>query len=83
MDAHASQLISCFCCFFSFLFYVIALDRCSSVSIGVKVFGGRMSDRVADLREVDLSKPPAEGMVRVTFLPRGQDGGVCLQLAAL
>jgi 2Fe-2S ferredoxin len=31
-----------------------------------------MSDRVADLREVDLSKPPAEGMVRVTFLPEGR-----------
>jgi 2Fe-2S ferredoxin len=31
-----------------------------------------MSDRVADLPEVDLSKPPAEGMVRVTFLPEGR-----------
>jgi hypothetical protein len=31
-----------------------------------------MSDRVADLREVDLSKPPAEGMVRVTILPEGR-----------
>ncbi len=31
-----------------------------------------MSDRVADLPEVDLSKPPAEGMVRLTFLPEGR-----------
>ena len=31
-----------------------------------------MSDRVADLPEVDLSKPPAVGMVRVTFLPEGR-----------
>ena len=31
-----------------------------------------MSDHVADLPEVDLSKPPAEGMVRVTFLPEGR-----------
>jgi 2Fe-2S ferredoxin len=31
-----------------------------------------MSDRVANLPEVDLSKPPAEGMVRVTFLPEGR-----------
>jgi 2Fe-2S ferredoxin len=31
-----------------------------------------MSDRVADLPEVDLSKPPVEGMVRVTFLPEGR-----------
>ena len=31
-----------------------------------------MSERVVDLPEVDLSKPPAEGMVRVTFLPEGR-----------
>jgi 2Fe-2S ferredoxin len=31
-----------------------------------------MSDRVADLPEVDLSKPPVEGMVRVTFRPEGR-----------
>lgn len=31
-----------------------------------------MSERVADFPEVDLSKPPAEGMVRVTFLPEGR-----------
>jgi 2Fe-2S ferredoxin len=31
-----------------------------------------MSERVAALPEVDLSKPPAEGMVRVTFLPEGR-----------
>jgi 2Fe-2S ferredoxin len=31
-----------------------------------------MSERIADLPEVDLSKPPAEGMVRVTFLPEGR-----------
>ena len=31
-----------------------------------------MSERVVDLPEVDLSKPPAKGMVRVTFLPEGR-----------
>src|ERR1017187_5899889 len=31
-----------------------------------------MSDHVADSLEVDLSKPPAEGIVRVTFLPEGR-----------
>jgi 2Fe-2S ferredoxin len=31
-----------------------------------------MSERVANSPEVDLSKPPAEGMVRVTFLPEGR-----------
>ena len=31
-----------------------------------------MSDPVANTPEVDLSKPLAEGMVRVTFLPEGR-----------
>ena len=33
---------------------------------------GIMSDQSATLSEIDLSKPPAEGMVRVTFLPEGR-----------
>jgi 2Fe-2S ferredoxin len=50
-------------------------DRCSSVPIGVRPCGlewAYMSDHVIDSPEVDLSKPPAEGMVRVTFLPEGR-----------
>jgi 2Fe-2S ferredoxin len=31
-----------------------------------------MSDRVVDSPEIDLLNPPAEGMVRVTFLPEGR-----------
>jgi ferredoxin, 2Fe-2S len=31
-----------------------------------------MSERAVASPEVDLSKPPAEGMVRVTFLPEGR-----------
>lgn len=31
-----------------------------------------MSDHVVDSPEIDLSKPPAEGIVRVTFLPEGR-----------
>ena len=31
-----------------------------------------MAEHVVDAPEVDLSKPPAEGMVRVTFLPEGR-----------
>jgi 2Fe-2S ferredoxin len=31
-----------------------------------------MSDPIPTSSEVDLSKPPAEGMVRVTFLPEGR-----------
>ena len=31
-----------------------------------------MSDQSATLKEIDLSKPPAENMVRVTFLPEGR-----------
>jgi 2Fe-2S ferredoxin len=31
-----------------------------------------MAEHAVDSPEVDLSKPPAEGMVRVTFLPEGR-----------
>ena len=31
-----------------------------------------MSEELVEVPEIDLSKPPAEGMVRVTFLPEGR-----------